>query len=142
MTRRHSVVLLCALCACNCGSDTPTSATATVATTSTSTVTFEGTLEPGQSRFYSFNALQTGSVTVTLASLTLPGRRDALAVPVRIGVGTPKGEGCDDTVSIEATPALVSQLSATLDSGIHCVNIADTGHLPGEVIFLIRFTHQ
>jgi hypothetical protein len=141
MTWRHSVVLLCALCACSCGGDTPTSPTDTVAAVSTSTVTFEGTLEPDQSRFYSFNAQQSGSVTVTLASLTLAGRRDALGIPVRIGVGIPKGEVCDDTISIEATPALVSQLSTTLDGGIHCVNIADTGHLPGGVIFLIRFTH-
>ena len=86
-------------------------------------------------------ASQGGGVTVNLASLNLVGHREALTAPVRIGVGVPKGEGCGETESIETLPALVSQFFTTLESGIHCVNIADTGDLPGAAIFLIRFSH-
>ena len=124
------------------GSDAPTSPDETATTASTtSSVVFEGTLGQDQSRFYAFTASQAGSVTVNLASLNLVGHREALTVPVRVGVGIPKGEGCGVTESIETLPALVSQFSATLESGIHCVNIADPGQLPGAAIFLIRFSH-
>ena len=140
MTWRHTVVLLGALVTSSCG-DAPTSPDETATASPTSSVVFEGTLEQDQSRFYAFTAAQAGSVTVNLASLTLVGHREALTVPVRIGVGVPKGEGCGETESLETTPALVSQLSVTLASGIHCVNIADTGQLPGAASFLIRFSH-
>lgn len=132
------LLLLCALFAGSCD-DAPTSPDDTATTPTTSTMVFEGTLERDQSRFYAFTASQAGSVTVNLASLNLVGHREALTVPVRIGVGIPKGEGCGVTESIETTPALVSQFSTTLEEGIHCVNIADTGQLPGATIFLIRF---
>jgi len=141
MTWRYTLLLLGALLTSSCG-DAPTSPDTTATTPTTSSVVFEGTLEQDQSRFYAFNASQTGSVTVNLASLNLVGHREALTVPVRIGVGVPKGEGCGETQSIEALPALVSQFSTTLESGIHCVNIADMGQLPGTAIFLIRFSHH
>jgi hypothetical protein len=141
MTWRFVFLLLCTPIASSCG-DSPTSPDETTTTTvTTSSVVFEGTLEQEQSSFYAFTASQSGSVTVNLASLNLVGHREALTVPVRIGVGVPKGEGCRETESIETLPALVSQFSATLESGIHCVNIADTGQLPGAAVFLIRFSH-
>jgi hypothetical protein len=139
MTPRHTTLLLWLMVASAC-EDAPTSPDDTT-TPSTSSVVFEGTLDPEGSRFYSFSAAQTGSVTVNLASLNLVGRREALTVPVQIGVGVPKGEGCDNTESIETTPALVSQFSASLNSGIHCVSITDAGQLPGAAVFLIRFSH-
>lgn len=141
MTWRNALLLLCAVFASSCGDDSPTSPDDTTTTAVASSVVFEGTLQQEQSSFYAFSASQAGSVTVNLASLNLVGHRDALGVPVRIGVGTPKGEGCAETQSIETTPALVSQFSTTLESGIHCVNIADTGQLPGAAVFLICFSH-
>ena len=140
MTWRYSLLLLCSLFTSTCG-DTPTSPDDSATTPVASKSVFEGTLEEDQSRFYSFNVSQAGSVTVNLASLNLVGHREALMVSVRIGVGVPKGEGCGETAAIETTPALVSQFSTTLESGIHCVNIADTGQLPGPAIFQIRFSH-
>jgi hypothetical protein len=140
MTWRHTALLLSLLAASACD-DAPTSPDDTPTTPTLANVVFEGTLERDELRFYSFTASQTGSVTVNLASLTLVGRRDALTVPVRIGVGVPKGEGCADTESAEMVPALVSQMSASLGAGIHCVSIADVGQLPGAATFLIRFSH-
>jgi hypothetical protein len=141
MMWRHTPLLLCALFASSCG-DSPTSPDETTTTTvTTSSVVFEGTLEQAQSSFYSFTAAQAGNVTINLASLNLVGHREALTVPVRIGVGVPKGAGCGETQSVETLPALVSQFSTTLETGIHCVNITDTGQLPGVAVFLIRFSH-
>jgi hypothetical protein len=140
MRWRYTLLLLCALFTSSCD-DAPTSPDETATTPTASSVVFEGTLEQNQSRFYAFTASQAGSVTVNLASLNLLGHREALTVPVRVGVGIPKGGGCGVTESIETLPALVSQFSATLESGIHCVDIADTGQLPGATIFLIRFSH-
>ena len=142
MTWRFTLLLLGALFATSCGEDATTSPDDATTTATTSSVVFEGTLEPDQSSFYSFTASQAGSVTVNLASLNLVGRREALTVPVRIGVGVPKGAGCGETASIETLPALVSQFSTSLETGIHCVNIADTGQLPGAAVFLIRFSYQ
>ena len=141
MMRRHALLLLCVVCASACD-DAPTSPDATTTTPTATNVVFEGTLEEDQSRFYAFDALQPGSVTVNLASLSLVGRRDALTVPVRIGVGVPRGEGCAEKESVEAAPALVPQFSTALETGIHCVSIVDTGQLPGAAIFLIRFSHH
>ena len=140
MTWRFTLLLLGALFATSCGDDALTSPDDTTTTTATtSSVVFDGTLEQDQSSFYSFTASQAGNVTVNLATLNLVGHREALAVPVRIGVGVPKGAGCGETASVETLPALVSQFSTTLETGIHCVNIADTGQLPCAADFLSRF---
>jgi hypothetical protein len=69
------------------------------------------------------------------------GRAPALAVPARIGVGTPAGTGCAVTESVDTPPGLTPQFTTTLATGIHCVNITDIGTLPAAVIFSIRFTH-
>lgn len=140
MMWRSALSLVCAFVVSSCG-DSPTSPDTATTTTTASSVVFEGTLEQDQSSFYSFTASQAGNFIVNLASLNLVGHREALTVPVRIGVGVPKGVGCGETQSFEALPALVSQFSTNLESGIHCVNITDTGQLPGAAVFLIRFSH-
>jgi hypothetical protein len=124
--------------------DTTTSSTTstTSTTTSLSSVVFEGVLTMNGSAFYSFTAAQAGVVSATLSSLVLVGHRDAFTAPVRIGVGTPKGEGCALTQSMDAAPALVTQLTAPLTTtGIYCVSITDVGTLTGDALFSIRFSH-
>jgi hypothetical protein len=91
--------------------------------------------------FYSFTVTSAGTVNVTLASVVKPGRSAALATPLRIGLGTPAGEGCTVTDAVEAAPALTPQLSVTMATGIHCVFIADTGQISGTVIAAVRFSH-
>ena len=68
MKLRPAVLLLCALSSSACG-DSPTSPDDTTTTPTAIGVTFEGTLEEDQSRFYAFDASQAGSVIVNLASL-------------------------------------------------------------------------
>lgn len=140
MTRGVWCALAMSLVSYSCGDGNPTSPDDTSAI-STARVVFEGTLEQAGSSFYSFTVLDTGAVTINLASLSPAGRREALAIPVRVGVGTPQGVGCGVAESVEATPALVSQFSTQREPGIYCVDIADAGSLPGPVDFVIRFTH-
>lgn len=137
--RLAGFALLPLLAACG---DSPTSPTDTASTTSVaSTQVFEGTLDVGGSSFYSFSVSQSGTLTVSFASLTLVGRSAALPVVMRVGVGIPAGEGCAVTQSIDTAPALTSQFSTTLTTGIFCLSIADIGSLPGSATFSIRFSH-
>jgi len=142
MTRWMPFVLLLAFLTVACG-DNPTSPDDTATTTAAvSPTVFEGTLDQNASNFYSFTVSQSGSITAYLASLTLVGHREALVFPVRLGVGVPKGEGCAVTVSVDTSPALVTQLTTTLGAGIYCINISDIGALPGAAAFSIRFVHS
>jgi len=140
MTRRMPFVLLLPLLIAACG-DNPTAPDDTETATVSPSV-FEGTLDLNRSNFYSFTVSQSGSITAYLASLTLVGHREALVVPVRLGVGVPKGEGCGVTQSVDTSPALVTQLTLTLGAGIYCINISDIGALPGAAVFSIRFLHS
>jgi hypothetical protein len=140
MTRRMPFVLLLPLLIAACG-DNPTAPDDTETATVSPTV-FEGALDLNGSNFYSFTVSQSGSITAYLASLTLVGHREALVVPVRLGVGVPKGEGCGVTQSVDTSPALVTQLTLTLGAGIYCINISDIGALPGAAVFSIRFLHS
>ena len=142
MTRWTPFVLLASLLMAACG-DSPTAPDDTATTTTTVWPTvFEGTLDVKGARFYSFSVSQSGSLTAHLASLTLVGHREVLAVPVRLGVGVPKGEGCAVTEFVDASPALVTQLTTTLAAGIYCMNISDIGALPEAAVFSIRFLHS
>lgn len=139
------LVLLIALAGAGCDntisgpSGTASSTTASVTPTSEF---FEATLVPGGSMFYSFTESTAGSVAVTLASVVQPGRTGALATPIRIGLGTPAGEGCTVTDAADMAPALVPQFTVPLAAGVHCLLVGDAGQLTGTVIASVRFTHQ
>ena len=47
------------------------------------------------------------------------------------------------TEFVDASPALVTQLTTTLAAGIYCMNISDIGALPDAAVFSIgSFTHD
>jgi hypothetical protein len=121
---------------------TPTSPSAATSTDAPVTESFEATLSAGQSTFYSFSVTTAGPATATLAAVAQPGKAGALATPLRIAFGTPVGEGCEISDSIEAPPSLTPQLGTTLSAGIHCVSIGDSGQLTGTVIASVRFAHH
>ena len=139
MTKRLLLLLVPVLAiACGSSPSTPSS----TGTTTPITESFEVTLAPGDTAFYSFSQSSAASVTVTLTSLVRPGRAAAVAAPLTIGLGTPAGEGCTVTDSAEVTPALTSQLATTMGAGVHCISVTDAGQLADAVIASIRFTHQ
>jgi major membrane immunogen (membrane-anchored lipoprotein) len=132
------IALLSVACGSNNTGTSPSDTTA-----ASTTERFDAILAPGGSAFFSF-ALTTNNGTVainlaSLSSLTSPG---VLAVPMQIGYGVPAGEGCAVQKSILVTPALTSQLTATLRDGTYCASIADVGNLKASANFSIRVTHQ
>ena len=103
---------------------------------------FDGVLDPGGASFYSFTTQQTGSVRATLQSLTAPGRPEVVSVPLSVGVGVPRGEGCAVSESVETPSGLVTQfVSSTLAPGTYCLSVRDPGRLPFTVTFVVSFSY-
>jgi hypothetical protein len=135
-------VVLATLLTTGCGDDpleTPTSSSSTAVTPTT--ITFAGTLAVGASRFYSFTAINSGSVRVMLASVASPTGGIPLAATLGVGVGVPSGTGCALAQSVSAQPGLTVQLDHTITPGVHCVVVFDEGTLTTPVNFAIRFSH-
>lgn len=124
-----------------CGDDaTPTSPT----TTATGPVTelFAVTLPARGSSFYSYAVSSPGgTVSVTLASVTMGSDRVASANELILGIGTPSGESCAITQTTNATPALAPQLTLNQSAGTYCVHIADAGTLTGPANVAVRIVH-
>ncbi len=114
--------------------------TSTSDTAATGYYRFDGVLEPGGASFYSFTTTFTGPVQATLQSVTAPGRPEAVSVPLNVGVGVPRGEGCVVSESVEAAAGLVAQfVSGSLAPGTYCLSVRDTGsRLPVTVTFAVR----
>ena len=104
------------------------------------TETFAGTLQVGGNNFYSFFVNQAGPVGLTLAAVQTPGGA-ALATPLGIGIGIPKGPGCARSTSQTAPPGLAAQLTVTLNPGTYCAAVFDTGNLSSAVNFAMRIRH-
>ena len=129
------------LAGCDDSPVAPTETTTTTSTTTASTIQmFSGTLDPGGTAFFSFTA-QGGQVKAQLSSLTLVGSREATTVTLRVGVGVPRGLGCDVAGTIELSPGLVSQSVLTIPAGIHCMSVEDIGGLPDKAQFLLKFEY-
>ncbi len=140
MTRLLLVCGLAVLCAA-CGDDpvvTSTSPSVPEGLVASSARLFSGTLARGGSAFYSFTLGQNSGVFVTLASVTGPTAPDALATPLRIGIGVPRGTGCDVTTSAVVTPALTPQIREYTTQGVRCVSVGDPGTLDSSVRFAVR----
>lgn len=105
-----------------------------------STSVFSGRLEVGAARFYSFTS-EGGTISVTLASVTSPQTGMAVDTPLSLGLGVPRGTGCDASPRMEATAALFPQLSRALTAGVYCIEISDNGGLSGAVNFAVRFQY-
>jgi hypothetical protein len=127
-------ILVAAAFAAACG-DSPT-APSTPAQTPVTT-SFTGTLAAGGSQVQTFALASSGTVNVTLASLTTA-TGDVVDTSVSLAIGTASGSGCTPTSTVSASPALKAQLSPSLSSGNYCVRISDTGGITEPLGFAIR----
>lgn len=121
-----------------CGGATPTEPASTTPTIVTEV--FSGTMTTGGSSFYSFAVSQAGTVSVMLASI-ISGSGQPLATVVRLGVGVPSGTGCGVTTTVNATPALASQITNVMSAGTYCVELSDAGSVTDSVNFSVRIVH-
>jgi hypothetical protein len=133
-----ALIALTAMASTGCGNND--SSTTSPSSTTRSTETFTGTLAVGDSQFYSFTVSQSGTTDITLASLRANGYTP-LAAPIGLGIGTPAGTGCEMTTTMDAIAALTPQISTSLTTGIHCVDIYDAGTLNAPAPFNIRIVH-
>ena len=127
---------------CSNSSQSPT----TPSTTSTSGASdfpyyFTGTLAPQTSSFYSFTVAQAGTVSVTLASLSVGPFNPTPGTPVGLGFGTPAGTDCSLTRSLKTGAGLAAQLVTPVALGVFCVDIFDVGSLTVPTDFVIRIVH-
>jgi hypothetical protein len=121
-----------------CGNDTTTpTSTAPLRTTEV----YSGTLNRGESGFYSFNVVNAGTADITLASLTNTTTGRVIGPTMEVGVGVPAGEGCNTTTTMNVSPGLSAQISTTVTNGIYCTRIADIGNLGGATAFAVRIVH-
>jgi hypothetical protein len=146
MTMRWRPLLVAVTCVCcGCGSS-PTSPSSTSSSTTTSSTPvpglFELTVSPGTDRFYSFTQSTNGDATATLGSVTIGRSPAAVPVAMRLGIGVPAGEGCSVTTSMDVTPSLITQLTATLVAGTYCVDVADIGNLTSDAVVSVRLAHK
>lgn len=123
-----------------CGKDTATATSPSVPDSLVSSTArlFTGTLGAQESSFYSFTIPQDSGVFVTLASVTAVDGRDALATPLRVGFGVPRGTGCAATTTVTVAAGLTPQLREYTTQGVHCVSVSDASSLTAPVRFAVR----
>jgi hypothetical protein len=142
VTRRLALPILVAatLAAGACGDDpaTPTSASVPDESLDTATRLFAGTLSPRGAAFYSFTMPQDSEVSLTLASVAPTSGRGAIATPLTLGLGVPRGTGCAVTTLAVVAADLAAQIRESRTAGVHCASLADTGNLAGDIAFAVR----
>jgi hypothetical protein len=131
-------MLATAIAAAGCGGTvaTPTSPSTAAAPT---TILFSGTLQPKDTRFYSYTLTTAGTVTAMLASLERNG--SPVSNALEIGLGIPAGTGCAVSASQTAPSQLIPHLKQDFGAGTYCVRIADINGLPAPMNFTIRLIH-
>lgn len=145
-TRVVAGLVMCAvvaLTACNGNADTPTSPTTATTTTTTVPATtseeFVGTLAVGGSSFYSFTVSQNGTVNLTLT--TAGGAGVPATVWLGLGIGTPSGEDCATTTTVNTPPGATAQVTGTYAPGVYCAKVFDIGNLFGPVRFAVTIAY-
>ena len=138
--RRFAAVFMAVLAAvaAGCGDDTAGPTEPTDVGPFSRTEIFAGRLAPGGSAFYSVVSGNAGSVVVTFASARVINTSTTLSPTLTIGFGVPRGTDCQTSQTVQASPALQSQIRATIEPGIYCVRIADSGALSQPIDFAIR----
>ena len=140
-------VLLAALalaCAgCNDKTTSPTSTTTSSTTTTvaspTATELFAGRVSVGGSAFYSFAVAENGTVNVTLADVG--GANVPSTVWLGLGIGTPSGEDCATSATVNTAATGAAQLTGTYAPGVYCVRVWDIGNLVAVAAFNVTIAH-
>jgi hypothetical protein len=119
---------------CNLLSDA-TSPSSTSSSTN-ATETFAGTLAVQGSSLFTFTVPQTGTVSLTLSTLSA-------TVAVGLGIGTPNGTTACTLTSSSSTALAGStpQIVVTEIPGTYCVSVYDVGQLTGTATFSIIVGH-
>ena len=112
--------------------------TSSSSTPTAATETFASLLYTGGIAARTFSASQSGTVTLTLTSVT-PSTIVGLGVGIR---GPSGGPACLLSSSVDATPGSAPQLTVAVDAGTYCVQVYDSGHVNSSgVAFSVAINH-
>ena len=120
----------------------PTSTTTTTTTTvasPTATELFAGRVNIGGSTFYSFTVAENGTVNVNLADVG--GANVPSTVWLGLGLGTPTGEDCSASTTVNTAAGASVQLTGTYAPGVYCVRVWDIGNLAAVAAFNVTIAH-
>ena len=114
------------------------STTPTVATPTTTEI-FAGRVDVNGSTFYSFTVVENGTVNATLAEVG--GAGVPSTVWLGLGLGTPSGEDCSASASVNTAPGTAVHLTGTYAPGVYCVRVWDIGNLAAVAAFNVTIAH-
>jgi hypothetical protein len=120
-------------------SPSTTSSTTTTVASPTTTELFAGRVTVGGSAFYSFSVVENGTVNVTLAEVG--GASVPATVWLGVGLGTPNGEDCTTSSTVNTAPGSAVQLTGTYAPGVYCVRVWDIGNLVAVAAFNVTIAH-
>lgn len=131
------LVVLLASFALSAGCDKETPPTTPTPVT-TASVTWSTALATGGASSRSFKTTRTGTVSITLQSLT-----GATTLRAGLGVGIPLGDGsgCVLSRSVETTAGPTAQLELSVDPGNYCVQVYDLGELTQPASFTVLLVY-
>lgn len=137
------LVVTLAFSACD-DKSTATSPSSTTTTTTpvaspTTTELFAGRVNVNSSTFYSFSVVENGTVNVNLADVG--GANVPSTVWLGLGIGTPTGEDCATTATINTASGTATQLTGTYAPGVYCVRVWDIGNLVAVAAFNVTIAH-
>jgi len=99
---------------------------------------FTGTLAKTGTAFYSFTVPRDGAVSLTLLSLTIGGVPSDLSITM--GLGVPRGTGCQTSTQIGVTAGVAPQVTNPVVPSVYCVNLNDTGTLTADAAFAVSIS--
>ena len=136
-----AVGLALVVCACGNSTTAPSSSSTTTTTSTTPAVTesWTGTVPVGGAAFYSFSISQSGTVQLTLQSVS--GQDVPPTVTLGLGIGTPDGTSCVTTGTTNAQAGSTPQVTATDDPGLYCARVSDVGNLSAPATVTVVVGH-
>jgi len=136
--------VLAACGACSHDSTTEPSSSSSSATTPPAAPTvsevFTSTLPVGGFKFYTFNIAASGTVNVTLNSVS--GVGVPTTVQLGLGIGQPAGTDCSASQTATAgSTSTAPQVTGTFGPGLFCVRVFDVGNLFNPANFTVTIAH-
>ena len=58
-----------------------------------------------------------------------------------LGLGTPSGEDCATSSTVNTPPTTTAQITGTYSPGIYCVKVSDIGNLFAPATFNVTIAH-
>jgi hypothetical protein len=136
---RTLIPLLAAALAAGCGQQAPTTPSVPTVSVPVIVETYTDSLPLLGTKFYSFSTSSTGSISLTLVSLTESGAPSA--DQLSLAIGQPQATDCSILQNANAAPGVTAQVTVTEPAGVYCARIFDAGTLTNPATFSVNIAH-